>query len=79
MKTASNKDKLLEEIKQLEVDEWFKRRAVADAKNDRVDPAKLAKKCVMLLEALRTRMGPVYTKRGRTLRKSKASVRVRMA
>lgn len=72
MKTASSKDKLFEEIKQLEVDERFKRRAVADAKNDRVDPAKLAKKCIMLLEALRTRMGSVDTKRGSTLKKIKS-------
>jgi hypothetical protein len=69
---ASTKDKLLEEIRQLEVDERFKRRAVADAKRDCADPTKLAKKCVMLLEALRTRMGSANTKRGSTLRAIKS-------
>jgi hypothetical protein len=69
---ASAKDKLLEEIRQLEVDERFKRRAVADAKSDCADPTKLAKRCVMLLESLRTRMGSVLTKRGSTLKAMKS-------
>merc|ERR1712032_1284278 len=58
-------------IKSLEIDEKVKKRALAQSKDYSDNPSKLASKVVMLLEALRRRMGPVEMKRGVTTKKGK--------
>lgn len=64
----------LKKLEILEQDEVAKRRALAIAIDYSNNPRKLAQKCIMLVEALRGKMGPVDSKHGakkaKTLRRS---------
>jgi len=62
--------KIREKIAVCELDERIKRRAYAVAMDFHDDPKKLAKKCIMLLECVRRRMGSVEKKKGGGSKKS---------
>lgn len=67
--TDANRAKRMTDIQEAEREDTEKRRALAIAKSDVENPLKFAKKCILLLEAVRVRMGSVDTKRGDTLKK----------
>ena len=64
-------EKRLADIRDLEREEEAKRLTFAIAKDDVANPLKFAKKCIMLLEAVRLHMGPVDAKRGSTPKQMK--------
>lgn len=69
--TSPAKLRLKGEIEEMSVDEKFKRHTLSHAKSYIEDPSMLARKAVMLFEAIRIRMGPVESKHGITLKKMK--------
>lgn len=67
--TDANRAKRTTDITEAEREHAAKRQALAHAKHDVENPLKFARKCLLLLEAVRLHMGPVVTQLGETLKK----------
>lgn len=72
--TASNRAKLLADMQDLEREEEAKRRALSAAQDDVANPLKFAKKCILLLEAVRLRIGPLDTNQTNLSPKKRAAI-----
>lgn len=72
--TESNKAKQLADIKDLEREEEAKLRALRAAEDDVANPVKFAKKCILLLEAVRLRIGPLDTNQTSISQKKRMSM-----
>ena len=69
--TESNKEKRLADIKEVEREANAKRKALKTAHDDVANPLKFAKKCLLLLQAVRQRMGHVDIKAPHTEKQKK--------